>query len=30
LKIRGLRLDYKETEGPLCKFPGIINFRIYF
>jgi hypothetical protein len=27
---RGLRLDYKEIEGPLCKFPGIIDFQIYF
>jgi hypothetical protein len=22
----GLRLDYKETKGPLCKFPEIIDF----
>jgi hypothetical protein len=26
----GLQLNYKETEGPLCKFPGIIDFQIYF
>jgi hypothetical protein len=26
----GLQLDYKETEGALCKFPGIIDFWIYF
>jgi hypothetical protein len=30
LKISGLWLDYKEMEGPLCKFPGIIDFWIYF
>jgi hypothetical protein len=29
-KFCGLRLDYKEAEGPLCKFPGIIDFWIYF
>jgi hypothetical protein len=29
LKIHGLWL-YKVTEGPLCKFPGTINFQIYF
>jgi hypothetical protein len=26
----GLQLDYKETEGALCKFPRIIDFWIYF
>jgi hypothetical protein len=26
----GLWLEYKETEGPLCKFSGIIDFWIYF
>jgi hypothetical protein len=30
LKIRVLQLDYKEIEGPLCKFPRIIDFQIYF
>jgi hypothetical protein len=30
LKIHGLRLDYKKIEGPFCKFPGIIDFQIYF
>jgi hypothetical protein len=30
LEIWGLRLDYKDTEGPLCKFPRIIDFQIYF
>jgi hypothetical protein len=27
---RGLRLDYKETEGPICKFSKIIDFWVYF
>jgi hypothetical protein len=26
----GLRLDFRETEGPLCKILGIIEFWIYF
>jgi hypothetical protein len=30
LKICGLWVDYKETDGPLCKFPEIIDFWIYF
>jgi hypothetical protein len=30
LKIHGLRLDYKETKGPLCKMVGIFWFQIYF
>jgi hypothetical protein len=30
LKICGLQVDYNETEGPLHKFPEIIDFQIYF
>jgi hypothetical protein len=26
----GPRVDFKETEGPRCKIPRIIEFRIYF
>jgi hypothetical protein len=25
----GLRVNFEETEGPLCKFPEITDFRIY-
>jgi hypothetical protein len=25
----GLRVNFKETEGPLCKIPKITDFRIY-
>jgi hypothetical protein len=30
MKINGLRLDYKETKGPLCKMVKIFWFQIYF
>jgi hypothetical protein len=30
MEIWGLQLDYKENQGPLCKFPGIIDFGIIF
>jgi hypothetical protein len=26
----GLRVDFKETEGPLCKIPEITDFQILF
>jgi hypothetical protein len=29
-KFLGLRLDYNETQGPLCKILRIIDFWIYF
>jgi hypothetical protein len=30
LRNSGLRVDFKETEGLLCKTPEITDFRIYF
>jgi hypothetical protein len=29
LRNYGLRVNFKETEGPLCKIPKITDFRIY-
>jgi hypothetical protein len=29
LRNYGLRVNFKETEGPLCKIPKIIDFWIY-
>jgi hypothetical protein len=29
LRNYGLRVSYKETEGPLCKIPEITDFWIY-
>jgi hypothetical protein len=29
LRNYGLRVNFKETEGPLCKIPEISDFRIY-
>jgi hypothetical protein len=29
LRNYGLRVNFKETEGPLCKIPEITDFRIY-
>jgi hypothetical protein len=26
----GLRVNFKETEGPICKIPKITDFWIYF
>jgi hypothetical protein len=29
LRNYGLWVNFKETEGPLCKIPEITNFQIY-
>jgi hypothetical protein len=29
LRNYGLRVNFKETEGPLCNIPKITDFRIY-
>jgi hypothetical protein len=29
LRNYGLQVNFKETEGPLCKVPKITNFWIY-